>query len=74
MQRSISDTGPVGSPEPLESVLSDQSMVALEEGPEPEQTRSRFGFLRGGMTMVWILLAVLFSIVRACGDGSNGSL
>ena len=38
-------------------------------GDEPEKEVGRFGFLRGGMTLVWIVLAALYSILRACGEG-----
>ena len=40
-----------------------------EETKESETPTGRFGFLRGGMTLVWIVLAALYSILRACGEG-----
>ncbi|MEE3327164.1 MAG: hypothetical protein VX252_07520 [Myxococcota bacterium] len=41
----------------------------VEEDPESERPEGRFGFLRGGMTLIWIVVAALYSILRACGEG-----
>ena len=43
--------------------------LAMDEESESEAPAGRFGFLRGGMTLVWIVLAGLYSILRACGEG-----
>ena len=50
---------------------SEASSEALSpaEREESEAPTGRFGFLRGGMTLVWIVLAALYSILRACGEG-----
>ena len=45
------------------------SSPATEEESESEAPVGRFGFLRGGMTVIWIVLAGLYSILRACGEG-----
>ena len=41
----------------------------LQEEDDSEKETGRFGFLRGGMTLIWIILAGLYSILRACGEG-----
>lgn len=42
--------------------------LLAEEVTEAETPTGRFSFLRGGMTLVWIVLAALYSILRACGE------
>ena len=42
---------------------------AMDEDSDSETSAGRFGFLRGGMTLIWIVLAGLYSILRACGEG-----
>ena len=46
--------------------VSGSSSVTEEASEAPV---GRFGFLRGGMTLIWIVLAGLYSILRACGEG-----
>ena len=41
----------------------------MEDGSE--ERRGRFGFLRGGLSLIWILLAVIFSVMRVCGGGES---
>lgn len=55
------------------SSLGDGGMFppALEAQEEPAEARGRFGFLRGGLSLIWILLAVVFSLMRACGGGEG---
>ena len=53
------------SPAEAESSLG----PSLQDQDEPEAPQGRFGFLRGGMTLVWIVLAGLYSIMRACAEG-----
>jgi len=40
----------------------------LDHEPEEEEEVSRGGLLRAAITVVWILLAVGFSVVRACSE------
>ena len=49
--------------------VSGSSSVTEEASEASEAPVGRFGFLRGGMTLIWIVLAGLYSILRACGEG-----
>ena len=62
---------PLTSSEASLEERQDNFFPSVEGEQEEGETRGRFGFLRGGFSLLWILLAVLFSVMRACGGGEG---
>lgn len=59
--------------QPEQGIQADEDLLRpLPVDGEPEEEPSpRSGLLRSAITLVWILLAVGFSVVRACSDGGQ---
>lgn len=70
--RSSFSSEPFDPMEPeLGTHIEDGHLRPLPVDDEPEEDETpRGGILRAAITLIWILLAVGFSVARACSDGA----